>query len=112
WDHAIRSEPRSISEKVEDVFEDKNVLIGICSKREQVCDPSNLKTLPVLGNLVFPKGLSWKTSDWIIQEIGLARGRGCKTILLLEDEIRNPAPLLADIQYIRFNRKHPEGSFI
>jgi hypothetical protein len=31
----------------------------------------------------------WKTSDWIIQEIGLAIGKGVKLILLIEEvEIR------------------------
>jgi hypothetical protein len=111
WDHAIRAEPRSISEKIEEMIKDKNVFIGICSRRERVCDDGNVVTWPFLGNRIEPKNLGWKTSDWIIQEIGLARGRGCAPILLLEDSVLNPAPLLADLEHIRFDRKNPEGSF-
>ena len=36
--------------------------------------------------------LCWKTSDWVIQEIGLATGRGLELILLVEDGVRRPGP--------------------
>lgn len=39
WGRAIRAEPRSLSEKVMRVFEGKNTLIAICTKREQVYAP-------------------------------------------------------------------------
>jgi len=70
WDHAIRAEPRSISEKVQDVFEGKNVFIAICSEREQTCVPANLKKW-FFRDSISPNALTWKTSDWILQEIGL-----------------------------------------
>lgn len=111
WDRAIRAEPRSISEKVQNVFENKNVFIGICSKRERVGSEGDMVSYPFLGRLMWDSTLAWKTSDWILQEIGLARGRSCSCIIFVENGVRNPAPLLADIQYIQFDREFPERCF-
>jgi tetratricopeptide (TPR) repeat protein len=52
-----------------------------------------------------------KTSDWVIQEIGMAVGRGLDVILLVENGIRDPGGLQGDIEYIPFEREHPEKSF-
>ena len=53
----------------------------------------------------------WKTSDWIIQEIGLAIGRGCKVILLVESGVRHPGGLQGSLEYIEFDRSAPEKAF-
>jgi len=52
-----------------------------------------------------------KTSDWIIQEIGLAVGLNMDLILLLENGVREPGGLQGNIEYIPFNREAPEKSF-
>jgi hypothetical protein len=52
-----------------------------------------------------------KTSDWIIQEIGMAIGRGLDLILLVEDGVSDPGGLQGDVEYIRFQRDAPEKSF-
>jgi hypothetical protein len=54
---------------------------------------------------------SWKTSDWIIQEIGLAIGHGMDLILLLENGLRQPGGLQGNLEYIPFDRSMPEKSF-
>jgi hypothetical protein len=53
----------------------------------------------------------WKTSDWIIQEIGLAIGKKLDLILLLESEVQKPGGLQGDIEYIPFHRDYPARSF-
>ena len=53
----------------------------------------------------------WKTSDWIIQEIGLAMGRDCKLILLVESGVRPPGGLQGVVEYIPFERSAPEKTF-
>lgn len=55
--------------------------------------------------------IAWKTSDWIIQEIGLAIGKQLDLILLVEIGLREPGGLQGNIEYIPFDRTHPELSF-
>ncbi len=113
WEHAERAEPRIIAEKVMSLIADKNVFIGICTKKEQTVQSAFLK------RCFYPKGFlkakadafEWKTSDWILQEIGLAKGRGLEIILLKEVGLRNDTGLESDIEYIEFDRAAPEKSF-
>ena len=53
----------------------------------------------------------WKTSDWIIQEIGLAVGRKMSIIIFLEENVREPGGLYGNIEYIPFSRANPQASF-
>ncbi|QUS40854.1 tetratricopeptide repeat protein [Tardiphaga alba] len=113
WEHAESAEPRILTEKVLRIISDKNTFIGICTRKEQVTQPSNF-----LGLLLRPDhwkirkdAVAWKTSDWIIQEIGLAIGKGLNVILLVEEGIRDPGGLQGDIEYIPFRRETPEQSF-
>jgi hypothetical protein len=113
WEHAEPAEPKQLAEKVISLLADKNVFIGICTRNEYVIDPSSLTTT------VFRKGFHkapttafhWKTSDWIIQEIGLAKGEGLDLILLIENGLRRPGGLQGDVEYIPFDRASPERSF-
>lgn len=110
WEHAESAEPRVIDEKVLRLFSDKNLFIGICTKKERVISHNALK------KTVFPtkhlKGrqedFGWKTSDWIIQEIGLALGRGLHLILLVEDGVRPPGGIQGNLERIEFERDAPE----
>ncbi|MGN6655753.1 MAG: hypothetical protein ACTHJ9_10485 [Rhodanobacter sp.] len=113
WEHAEHSEPSAIDEKVLRFFEGKNIFIGICTRKELVLQPAQ-----VMGNRLFRNRCSarrldlvWKTSDWVIQEIGLAFGRGLKVILLLEDGVRQPGGIQGSLEYIPFDREAPEKSF-
>jgi tetratricopeptide (TPR) repeat protein len=111
--HAEAAQPKVLAEKVKLLLANANVLIAICTKKERMISPS------VLAETWFPRGFLkapqreflWKTSDWIIQEIGLAIGRGLDLILLLEDGVQNPGGLQGDLEYISFNRDSPERSF-
>jgi hypothetical protein len=52
-----------------------------------------------------------ETSDWVIQEIGLARGKNLSLILLMERGVRKPGGLQGDVEYISFDREAPEKAF-
>src|SRR5713226_6096676 len=45
WQHAQAAEPRILAEKVMSLIANKDVFIGICTKRERVVEPSSLSTL-------------------------------------------------------------------
>ena len=113
WQHAERAEPQIIDKKVLDLFADKTLFVAICTGKERVISPN------ALGQpLLRPKRLiadrdafAWKTSDWIIQEIGLAIGLGLPVILLVEDGVRSPGGLQGNLEYIGFTRSAPEKAF-
>lgn len=113
WEHAKPAEPKVLAEKVLSLIEDKNLFIGICTKKEKVTVPINLnKKLFCPGVLCAKNGdFAWKTSDWIIQEIGLAIGRGMDVILLVEEGLRSPGGLQGNLEHIPFSRQSPEKSF-
>jgi tetratricopeptide (TPR) repeat protein len=109
WEHAEAAEPRELAQKVLSIIADKNVCIAICTKKERVIAPT------MLSETLFPRDalkgkasdFEWKTTDWIIQEIGLALGRGLSLIILLEEGVRRPGGLQGNIEYIEFSRSDP-----
>lgn len=113
WVHAESAEPVDLAQKVIAQVDGCNVFIGICTIKEGALRRSDL--LPSWLNPSTKKlrdsAIEWKTSDWVIQEIGLAIGRGMKMILLLEDGCRRPGGLQGDVEFIAFSRTNPEASF-
>ncbi|HWT13666.1 MAG TPA: tetratricopeptide repeat protein [Allosphingosinicella sp.] len=113
WVHARAAEPTELAKKVLSLVEDRNVFIGICTKKERVT--ANENAHPSVWDrgkrVVRDIDLQWKTSDWIIQEIGLAVGRKMQVILLLENGCRKPGGLQGDIEFIPFERAYPEKAF-
>ncbi len=113
WAHAEAAEPKILAEKVLSLISDKNVFIGICTRKEKVISPLDLV------ETTFPRGFLkakvdrffWKTSDWIIQEIGLAIGKQLSVILLLENGVRAPGGLQGNLEYISFDRNFPDKCF-
>ncbi len=111
WINARSAEPKEVADKVMALLPGKNVFIGICTKREQVVSSLRSSLLHPGSFVVNEENLSWKTSDWVIQEIGLAIGRGLDLILLVEEGVRAPGTLQGNIEYIYFRRSHPEECF-
>ena len=113
WTHAEAAEPKEVGAKVLRILADKNVFIGICTKKERVIADSDLT--PQLFSPAYLKGhqskFGWKTSDWIIQEIGLAIGRELNLILLVEKDVQRPGGLQGNVEYIEFERDAPERVF-
>lgn len=113
WQHAELAEPIVIDEKVLRLFDDKELFIGICTRKERVINPDVLSPSRFgQTRLSAPKRhFEWKTSDWIIQEIGLAIGRGIPVILLIEEGLRPPGALQGNLEHIGFDRSAPEKCF-
>src|SRR2546423_8660065 len=82
-------------------------------KKERAISPELLKTSVILSGTLKAAAASfeWKTSDWIIQEIGLAIGKNLNIILLIETGVRKPGGLQGDIEHIPFDRDAPSESF-
>jgi tetratricopeptide (TPR) repeat protein len=113
WDHAVGAEPSPLSQKVLAKIEGKNVFIGICTKSERAIGDSFLRPALLRKHLQLAERdkFEWKTSDWIIQEIGLAVGRKMSVIIFLEEGVREPGGLYGNIEYIPFSRANPQASF-
>ena len=112
WDHAEEAEALPLSQKVLAKIQNKNVFIGICTRKERAVEPEKLKPVWWGGELkASDVDLVWKTSDWIIQEIGLAVGRNMSIIIFLEDGVRVPGGLYGNTEYIQFSRANPHQSF-
>jgi tetratricopeptide (TPR) repeat protein len=113
WVHARAAEPKELATKVLELVEGRNVFIGLCTRRERVVDMAKAKPSIFSQNkiVVVETDLAWKTSDWIIQEIGLAVGRGMTIVLLVENGCRKPGGLQGDVEFIPFDRAAPEKAF-
>ncbi|HEV7929275.1 MAG TPA: hypothetical protein VGP12_03995, partial [Nitrosospira sp.] len=112
WVHAEAAEPKQLSDKVMTLIRDRNLFIGICTRKEMVVDSHRLARLPILNKrYANDDDFEWKTSDWIIQEIGLAKGQNLEMLLLIENGVRKPGGLQGDVEYISFDRAAPEVSF-
>ena len=113
WDHAEQAETRVLSEKVISLMKESNLFIAICTKKEYALQDQNLHNVIFFKNkmMIDRQNVVWKTSDWIIQEIGLATGLGLKIIILLERGVRRPGGLQGDLEYIEFVRERPQESF-
>ena len=112
WDHAESAEAMPVSKKVLSRFEGKTVFIAICTAKEVVA-PRDLSRcwLQRSFSKARTSSFSAKTSDWILQEIGLALGLGLDLIVLKEDLVRDCGGLQGDWEYIPFNRAKPEKAF-
>ena len=112
WVHATEPRADGVQDKVLELMEDKNLFIGICTKNERVSKAKNFTSTILSKALKIEEhDLEWKTSDWIIQEIGLAIGKGMKLIILLEDGVRIPGGLFGNLERISFSREKPEQAF-
>jgi tetratricopeptide (TPR) repeat protein len=113
WKNAEHPEPSLVDHKVLALFADKNLFIGICTRKEKVIAPDALAQ-PWYNKekrIANDDDFQWKTSDWVIQEIGLAIGRGLQIIILLEEGVRIPGALQGNLEFITFNRNAPEKCF-
>ena len=113
WEHANAAEPIELAEKVLKLMDNKNLFIGICTKKEVAINRNELSRPWFKKDILYAREnlFSLKTSDWIIQEVGLAVGKGLKLILLVESGVRTPGGLQGNLEYIPFDRTTPEKSF-
>jgi tetratricopeptide (TPR) repeat protein len=112
WVHAQEPEPTGVDEKVLRLFAGCNLFIGICTAAELVVAAEHVKkgfgTSRLSAN---ESDFASKTSDWILQEIGIAIGKGIDIILLLENGVRPPGAALGNLEYVPFVRSAPSECF-
>lgn len=113
WVHAKAAQPTELADKVLKLVEDCNTFIGICTRKEIVSQESSyrVKRFDSQNRIIKYDKLQWKTSDWIIQEIGMAAGQRMSIICLLENDCRRPSGLQGDVEFITFDRNAPEKAF-
>lgn len=111
WVHAENAEPKVLTEKVLELIDGKNLFIGICTAKETIVVNPRQSRINKRHLVVNRDECLVKTSDWIIQEIGLAIGLKMKVILLVEEGLRSPGGLQGSLEYIDFKRESPEKSF-
>ena len=112
WENAKRADIKTLAKKVLEKMEDKNTFIGICTRKEIAAQESELLKIPLFNKCVFEQSsLQSKTSDWIIQEIGLAIGKELNVVILLEEGVRKPGGLQGDAEYVPFNRNNISKCF-
>jgi tetratricopeptide (TPR) repeat protein len=110
WVHARAAEPKQLAEKVLALVKECNTFIAICTEKE-LAVASSAGTRFLKRFVCSQDALQSKTSDWVIQEIGLAVGRDMHLILLVENGVRLPGGLQGNIERISFSRSAPEKSF-
>jgi len=113
WVHAEKAESSVLSDKVLERMEIANTFIGICTSKERVIVNESLPR-SFFNNqkeILKKNDYLWKTSDWIIQEIGCAFGRRMKIILFIEEGLRPPGGLQGNLKYIPFSRQNLELAF-
>lgn len=111
WGHAKEAEAKEIGHKVSERMSGKNLHVAICTKKDAFIPETHLAEVLAGTKTVTKEILKWKTSDWIIQEIGFAMGRGMRLILLVEAGLETPGELQGNYERIVFNRENPEKVF-
>ena len=113
WTHARQAEPEELAKKVLRLVAESNTFIAICTKKELITQPDSVtsRIFSTSTSIVNNGDLQWKTSDWIIQEIGMAVGRSMSLVILLENGCRRPGGLQGDLEFISFDRQSPEKAF-
>lgn len=114
WTHAEAAKPEDVVEKVLPMLRSCDIFIGICSKKERVAPPTLFRKSKWsrADSVIDESKLQWKTSDWIIQEIAIARDREMHLVLLLEEGVRPPGGLHGNVEYIQFRREHISDAYV
>lgn len=111
WDHAKRVEAKAISDKVKEKMENKDLFIGIFTKKDYRISGDKIKEEDG-GKVYISKGdLICGISDWIVQESGYALGKGMSLLFLVEEGINSPSGLQGDLECIEFKRDNLSLSF-
>lgn len=115
WEDAEEAESRSVAEKVKAKLANKQVFVGIFTRRFPLANS--------VARQLNPNDVSWYSrflwrnnnirtaSGWTTQESGFAIGKDMKLILLVEEGVIDIGGLPGDHEVIQFSRKNPERCF-
>lgn len=113
WEHAEEAEPKELAAKVKERMKDKNLFIGIFTRRRREISVDKLKKSLFRPHVLkaIADDFDWSASDWVVQESGYALGIGMKTIFIVEEGISSVGGLQGDIEYIPFARDKVSTAF-
>lgn len=107
WEDAQETEIKSLSDKVKQKMEGKNLFIGIITKKHIEIEEDKI-LIPKFFNkdkcIALKASCKWGVSYWIIQESGYAIAKGMRVLFLIEDVVKELQGLQSDIEYIPFAR--------
>lgn len=115
WEDAEVTQIKPLSEKVPLKMADKNLFIGIFTRKHIELDPKKLVTSKFLNKDKYVSRRSdcaYGTSYWITQESGYAIARGMTTLFLIENGVRELKGLHADMEHIYFERGKESECFV
>ena len=102
---------RPISEKIKELIMRHEVYIGVLTKRYPIWEPPSSWNKRWLNRLGSYEPQKWTTSEWVIEEVGFAIGKGLKVIILKEKDVHFPqSDLDGDTQWIQFDRENMSAS--
>ncbi len=113
YEHAERAEGIGISDKVRKKMENKEIFIGIFTRKQLTISPDKLREQGFLKKkkVAHQEDCTWSASEWVIQESGYALGRGMRLLFLVEDVVKMAAALQGDMEWIPFKRENPTECF-
>lgn len=115
WEDAEATQVKPLSEKVPQKMTDKNLFIGIFTRKHIEIEPKKLVTSKIFNKdkyLARRSDCAFGTSYWITQESGYAIARGMTTLFLIENGVRELKGLHADMEYIYFDRGKESECFV
>ena len=107
WEDAQEVQIKSLSDKVKEKMEGKNLFIGIITKKHIEIEENKLLKPRFFDKdkcIALKANCKWGVSYWIIQESGYAIAKGMRVLFLIEDVVKGLQGLQKDIEYIPFTR--------
>ena len=115
WEDADVTQVKPLSKKVPQKMADKNLFIGIFTRKHIEIEPKKL-ILSKLWNkdkyVARRADCTYGTSYWITQESGYAIAQGMATLFLIEKGVRESKGLHADMEHIYFERGKESECFV
>ncbi len=115
WEDAEVTQIKPLSEKVPLKMMDKNLFIGIFTRKHIELEPKKLLPSKIWNKdkyIARRSDCAYGTSYWITQESGYAIARGMVTLFLVENGVRELKGLHADMEHIYFERGRESECFV
>ena len=115
WEDAEATQIKPLSEKVPNKMADKNLFIGIFTRKHIEIEPKHVIAPNFINKdkyIARKSDCAYGTSYWITQESGYAIARGMTTLFLVEKGVRELKGLHADMEHIYFERGKESECFV
>ena len=115
WEDAEVTQIKPLSEKVPLKMTDKNLFIGIFTRKHIELEPKKLLISKIWNKdkyVARRSDCAYGTSYWITQESGYAIARSMITLFLVENGVRELKGLHADMDHIYFERGKESECFV